>query len=287
MMVGGAIGMLPVPAISAELPSLVSPANSEHHAGKMVFAALVTPYFIEAERFYTNLFGWSFHNLYIGSTLTGEASYNGHVVAAVVQKPIPQGRNPAWRSFLSTDDVDKAAALAVQHGASILVAPHDIPPIGRDALLTDPQGAVFGMLASSSGDPPDTLPEPGEWIWSSLITTDPDIDAAFYEAVLGYSVFKLPEPQEAKHLILAAGGYARASANPMLADHPTAHPRWISYVRVTDMAAMSAKAQALGGHVVLAPRTDSHGGMIALMSDPAGALFGLLEWSDDAAGDAK
>jgi predicted enzyme related to lactoylglutathione lyase len=50
---------------------------------------------------------------------------------------------------------------------------------------------------------------------------------------------------------------------------------------------MSAKVTALGGHVVLAPHTDSHGGKIALMSDPAGALFGLLEWSIDVAGDAR
>ena len=287
MMVVGAVGISPVRAISTDLPALVSPAGVEHHAGKMVFAVLMTPDLVASERFYANLFGWNFHNFYSGSTLVGQASLNGHAVAAIVQRTIPQGRNPAWRSFLSTGDVDKAAATAVQHGASILMAPHDIAAIGRDALLIDPQGAVFGMLASSSGDPPDTLAEPGDWIWSSLITTDPDVDAAFYGTVFGYDVFKLPDPQDARHLILASDSYARASVNPMPVDRPVSHPRWISYVRVTDMTAMSAKLVALGGHVVLAPHADRNGGMIALISDPAGALFGLLEWSDDVAGDAK
>lgn len=287
MMIGGAIAISPVRAISADLPPLVSPASPEHHAGKMVFAVLMTPDLVAAERFYANMFSWNFHNFYSGSTLVGQASLNGHVVAAIVQKTIPQGRNPVWRSFLSIGDVDKAAALAVQHGASVLLTPHDLPAIGRDALLIDPQGAVFGMLASSSGDPPDILAAPGEWIWSSLITTDPDTDAAFYGAVFGYDLFKLPDPQDARHLILASDGYARASVNPMPVDRPVSHARWISYVRVTDMTAMSAKLVALGGHVVLAPHADRNGGMIALMSDPAGALFGLLEWSDDVAGDAK
>jgi len=28
------------------------------------------------------------------------------------------------------------------------------------------------------------------------------------------------------------------------------------------------------------PRMDRHGGMVAVMADPAGAPFGLMEWSD-------
>ena len=45
---------------------------------------------------------------------------------------------------------------------------------------------MFAVLASSSGDPPDRLADPGEWIWSALITTDPDTDAMFYKTLFGY-----------------------------------------------------------------------------------------------------
>ncbi|WP_428395338.1 VOC family protein [Lichenicoccus sp.] len=259
----------------------------------MVFAALVTPDLVAAERFYTDLFGWQFQNAYVRRHLFGEASINGRVVAAIVQKPIRHGERPAWRSFLSTEDVEKSAQVAVQHGASMLLGPHEIANLGRDALLTDPQGAVFGMLTSSSGDPADTLAAPGAWIWSSLITHDPETDAAFYKAVFGYDVFDLPDPQEAKHVILASQTYARASVNPIPTKHPALHPRWISYVRVLDIAAMVGHATTLGAHVVVPPHQDRNGGTIALVADPAGAIFGLLALPDDAgpgdtaAGDAK
>ena len=287
-----AASTMPAQAASAGLPALVSPASPTRLPGKMVFAALATPDLVAAERFYADLFAWQFHNAYVGRHLFGEASINGRVVAAIVQKPLKHGQRPAWRSFLSTEDVEKGAQVAVQHGASMLLKPHEIAKLGHDALLADPQGAVFGMLTSSSGDPADTLAAPGEWIWSSLITNDPEIDAAFYKAVFGYDLFDLPAPQDAKHVILASQTYARASVNPIPANHPALHPRWISYVRVLDIAATVGKATTLGAHVVVPPHED-RGGTIALMADPAGAVFGLLALSDNAgpgdtaSGDAK
>ena len=283
---------MPAQAASAALPKLVSPASPTRLPGKMVFAALVTPDLIAAERFYTDLFRWRFQNAYVGRTLLGEASFNGRVVAAIVQKSLREGRRPAWRSFLSTKDVEKSVQVAVQHGASMLLEPHEVANLGRAALLADPQGAVFGMLTSSSGDPADTLAAPGEWIWSSLITNDPETDVAFYKAVFGYDSFDLPQPQDAKHVILASQTYARASVNPIPANHPALRPRWISYVRVLDMAVTVGEATKLGAHVVVPPHED-RGGTVALIADPAGALFGLLALSDDAGpgdtavGDAK
>ena len=261
----------------------------------MVFAALVTPDLVGAERFYTNLFRWQFQNAYAGNILIGQASFDGRIVAAIVQRPLREGQAPAWRSFLSTADVDGAVNLAVQHGAKLLVPPHDLANLGRDALLADPQGAVFGMLMSSSGDPADTLAAPGEWIWSSLVTTDPAADANFYKMTFGYQTFDAADPQDPRHLTLTSQNLARASINPIPADHPVSRPRWISYVRVEDMNAVVATASTLGAHVVVPPHQDRNGGSIALLADPAGALFGLLEWADDpginasgqAAGDAK
>ena len=58
-------------------------------------------------------------------------------------------------------------------------------------------------------------------------------------------------------------------------------------MRVDDAVATAARVTALGGHVVLPPHPDRHGGKIALVADPGGALFGLLEWSTTATEDAR
>jgi hypothetical protein len=263
---------------------LTEPASQEHHAGKIIWQQLVTPDLAAAKAFYGRVFGWTFRDISFGETQYAEALLDGHPVAGLFQKSIKasEHRQPAWLTFISTGDVDAATKTAVQHGAKLLFGPHDIPNLGRDAVLADPQGAVFAILASSSGDPPDVLADPGEWIWSSLITTDPDTDAAFYQAVFGYDVFDLPPENGNQHYLFASGNYARASVNSLPSDRLHRHPHWVNFVRVDDAAATAARVVALGGRVLVEPRIDRHGGKMAVVADPMGAPFGLLEWPENA-----
>jgi predicted enzyme related to lactoylglutathione lyase len=242
----------------------------------------VTPDFAVAKQFYAGLFGWSFRDVKAGATEYAEASLDGRPVAGLVHKEVKPGehRQPAWLSFIAVGDVDAAKTVALQHGAKVLFEPHTIPDRGREAVFADPQGAVFAVLASSSGDPPDVMAAPGEWIWSSLITSDPDTDAAFYQTLFNYDVFDLPGDAAAQHLLLATDNYARASANTLPANRPNAHAHWLNFVRVDDAAKMAAKAVSLGGRVLVEPHLDRHGGHVAVVADPMGAPFGLLEWPE-------
>lgn len=272
--------VVPVAAAQVQLPAIVAPATQEHHVGKVIFVELVTPNLAIAERFYGELFGWTFRDIKVGATVYAEALLDDQPVGGLFQKKLPpaEHRRPAWLTYLAVRDVDAATQTAVQHGAKILFAPHSFPNRGREAVLADPQGAVFALLASSSGDPSDVLADPGQWIWSSLITADPDAAAGFYQTLFGYEVFPVPAEQGAEHLVLASGGYARASVNPLPARRPNMRPHWLNYVRVEDATAIAAKAVALGGRVLVEPRPSRGGGRIALLADPLGAPFGLLEW---------
>jgi predicted enzyme related to lactoylglutathione lyase len=272
----------PATALPLRLPALVDPASEEHHVGKIILVELVTPDLAAAKQFYAGLFGWTFREIQAGATAYAEASLDGHPVAGLIQKDVPAGtrRQSAWLSFIAVRDVDAARKTAVELGAKVLLEPRTIRDRGREAVLADPQGAVFALLASSSGDPPDVLASPGEWIWSSLITSDPDADAAFYQALCEYEVFDLPADEGAQHLIFASENQARASANTLPSKRPNARPHWLNFVRVEDAVAMAKKAAALGGRVLVEPRVDRHGGKVAVVADPLGAPFGLLEWSD-------
>jgi predicted enzyme related to lactoylglutathione lyase len=265
-----------------QFPALVEPASQEHHVGKVMFLELVTPDLAAAKRFYAGLFGWTFRDLHKGRTQYVEASLDGHPIAGMVYRDMPRAepRRPAWLTFISVRDVDAARGIAVKQGAKVLFEPHDIPARGREAVFTDPQGAMFAVVASSSGDSPDTLPRPGEWMWSSLIANNADADAAFYQTLFGYEVFDVAADEGSQHLLLASDNYARASANTPPANKPSAHPHWLNYVRVDDAVAMAAKVVALGGRVLVAPQIDRHGGKVAVVADPQGAPFGLLEWSE-------
>ena len=278
----GVAAIATVAAAPIELPPLVQPPSGERHPGKMIWTDLITPNLADAKRFYGGLFGWTFDDIRSGDTDYAVALLDGNPVGGLVQRKIRPGerRQPAWLTFLSVANADEAEHVALAHGGKVLSPPRTYGQRGRQAVLADPQGAVFAVLQSSSGDPQDVLAEPGEWIWSSLVTNDPKADADFYQDMFGYEVFELPSDDGQDHIVLTSDDYARASSNTLPPKLAKLHPHWLNFVRVVDTAAAVAKVEALGGRVLVAPHLDRHGGMVALVADPAGAPFGLLEWTD-------
>jgi predicted enzyme related to lactoylglutathione lyase len=269
-------------AASFELPPLNTPPSSEHHVGKVVWADLVTPDLAAAEHFYGALFGWTFQSIHVGDTDYAVALLDGRPVGGLLQKPIPTGehRQPAWLTFIAVRDVDAAKRVALAHGAKVVSDARSYPLRGRQAVLSDPEGAVFAVLASSSGDAPDFLAAPGEWIWTSMLAKDPDTEAAFYQTIFSYDAFDLAKDDGLEHVILSSDDFARASINAFPADSARRHAHWLNFVRVDSTADTVAKAVAAGGRVLVEPHADRHGGQIAVIADPAGAPFGVMEWTN-------
>jgi uncharacterized protein len=264
------------------LPPLVQPASREHHEGKVIWADLVTPDVAGAKRFYGELLGWTFNDIHTGTSDYSVALLDGRPAAGLFQRAMRPGeqRQPAWLTFISVRDVAAAERHILAQGGKVLSPPRSYPDRGRQAVFADPQGAVFAVLQSSSGDPEDVLAAPGEWIWSSVITRDPDTDAAFYQNVFGYEVFEIPSTDGSTHVLLSTEDYARASLNALPGDGAKRHPHWLNFVRVNSAIDTAARVEALGGRVLVKPFRDRHGGLVAVVADPAGAPFGLLEWTD-------
>jgi uncharacterized protein len=269
-------------ALSFELPPLNSPASAEHHVGKVVWADLVTPNLAAAEHFYGGLFGWTFQTIHTGDSDYAVALANGRPVGGLYQKPVPEGelRQSAWLTFIAVRDVEAAKRAALSGGAKVVADSRKYSARGTQAVLTDPQGATFAILASSSGDAPDYLAAPGEWIWSSLLVKDADADAAFYQKVFSYDAFDLASEDGLEHVILSSDDFARASVNALPADSARRRPHWLNFIRVDSTADMVARVVQSGGRVLVEPHVDRHGGQVAVVADPAGAPFGLMEWTD-------
>jgi predicted enzyme related to lactoylglutathione lyase len=276
------VGTASLHAASFELPPLNTPPSPEHHVGKVVWADLVTPNLAAAEKFYGGLFAWSFRHIHAGDSDYVVAVLDGRPVAGLVEKPIPVSdrRQPAWLTFIAVRDVDAAKRNALAHKAKLITDSVTYQMRGRQAILADPEGAVFAILASSSGDAPDYLAAPGEWIWSSLHAKDPETEASFYQNLFGYDVFDAESTDGKEHLILSSDDYARASANALAEPADRRHAHWLNFIRVASAADTSAKAAAMGGRVLVEPHPDRHGDLVAVVADPAGAPVGLMEWKD-------
>ena len=276
-----AVGFASATAENFDPPPVVQGVSGEHHAGKMIWAELVTPDLAGSKRFYGGLFGWTFRDLGGGDTQYALAQMDGEPVAGLVYGAAPAGEKhqPFWLTFLAVRDVQAARGAVIAHGGKVVRGPVTYRLRGRQAIFSDPRGAVFGVLTSRSGDPPDFLAAPGAWIWSSLLSRDADATAAFYQTVLSCDVFDLESDDGLRHVVLSTDGYARAGVNELPTDSARRHPHWLNFVRVLDANDAATKAVALGGRVLVPPHVDRHGGELAVIADPTGAPFGVMEWT--------
>jgi len=285
-----ALGLAASPGMAAgsfDPPPIADAPTMEHHTGKVIWTELVTPDLAAAKRFYGGLFGWTFQEYDAGTTRYALARADGVQVAGIVQQAIRAGtrREPAWLTFIAVQDVDTTARNAVNAGGKLLRPARSYAARGRQAILSDPQGAVFGVMASFTDDPPDALAPSGTWIWSSLLTREAAADAAFYQTLFGYDVFNLESEDGQEQVILSTDNYSRAGVKTLPVDAVRRHPRWLGFVRVADAQAAATRAVELGGGVLVAPRVDRHGGRLGVLRDPSGAAIGVMEWIVTDSGD--
>lgn len=272
------------PAPPGALPPISDPPSGEYRPGKFVWIDLVTADVAGARKFYGGLLGWAFADLGSGAREYTLAYAAGYPVAGMVARAPVKGqeRQSRWVAYVSVTDVAAAAKQVAGKGGRVLIPPRAVPGRGEMALLADPDGAPFGVVRSSSGDPPDFLPEPGDWIWALYQSPDATSAAAFYQDLAGYDVVPDGRFPKTPHYILAAGGYARASLAGIPAERLGLRPDWLYFIRVRDAKASLARAVELGGKVLVAADPALLDGRIAVVVDPGGAPFGLMEWNEDA-----
>lgn len=75
---------------------------------------------------------------------------NGEYTAGIMKiTPEMEPVKPSWIVTFMVVDVDISAKKAQDMGAKVLIAPRDIPGVGRFAVIRDPQGAVFEIFQST------------------------------------------------------------------------------------------------------------------------------------------
>jgi uncharacterized protein len=61
----------------------------------------------------------------------------------------PDGTPPHWNIYFNVEDVDESVAKAEGLGAKPVAPAMDVPGVGRMAMLADPQGATFWVMAAA------------------------------------------------------------------------------------------------------------------------------------------
>ena len=250
----------------------------ERHPGKFVWFDLATEDPAAARAFYAAVFGWRFHPA--DGAPAGYEIIEGRAgkIGGMFKRVRPQGASVGarWISLISVADAARAADFVKRNGGEVIVPPATIAGRGTHAVFRDTQGAVFGVIAASGGDPADDPVLDGEIFWVDLFARAPETAAQFYAGLAGYEATQATTESGRKRWLLATGEVARAGIVPMPPGKNG--PGWMPYVLVSDVAETLRRAVAAGGKVVVAPRADLLDRNIAVIADPLGGTIGIVNW---------
>jgi predicted enzyme related to lactoylglutathione lyase len=116
--------------------------------GAFSWCELMTTDPAAAKKFYTELFGWELKDMSMPGMSYTVVHVDGKGIGGIMGMPpnLPPGVPPNWGAYVTVPDVDATAKKVVELGGMILVAPQDIPTVGRFTVIRDPQGAVISAI---------------------------------------------------------------------------------------------------------------------------------------------
>jgi predicted enzyme related to lactoylglutathione lyase len=258
------------------------PVMTAHRPGTFSWIDLAAHDVDAAERFYTQLFGWTAERMQFGpaeSDVYVMLRKDGHDAAAVyamdpTQKA--QGMPPAWLAYVTAESADEAAARARMLGATVLADAFDVMDAGRMALIGDPEGAMFAVWEPARHVGAGIMNEPGSLCWVDLATRDLDAASRFYGALFGWTAAPAegtPRPYLQLRSGDAPAGGGMYDMPPQMAGVP-AH--WAPYFAVEDADEAVRRARELGATVVMEPYDLPGVGRFAMIHDPQGAEFYVI-----------
>lgn len=224
-----------------------------------------------AVAFYRAFFGWDAPDATAESGGYSVATRNGVPVTAIGPLPVGVERS-VWTAYFAVADIDASAAAAEATGGAVLLPPGELAPGVRLAIVADPHGAVFGLWEKER-DSPWLRDEPGAVDWLELVEHAAEESFPFYEAVLGVGVSEM-RVGDAPYGLFDVGATSVAGAVEAAAGTP-AH--WLVYFNVADLDTALERFGALHGTVLEPPVSAVGVGRWAVVADPFGGGFALLE----------
>jgi hypothetical protein len=254
---------------------------TRHIPGTFCWVELGTTNATAASRFYGELFGWrrSFMPVGDGNCYTMLQLHGKDIGALYEVFDESPEFSPLWRLYVATPDVDKTAQLAVTLGGKIIIEPRDIEDVGRIAAVQDPTGASIALWQALDHIGAEVVNESGALAWQELVSTDCEASKAFYSGLFGWQV-----------QTVSAGARVYTKFKPKRSESPsgglvplspphegTAASHWQAYFAVEDCDRSVNRAVALGAQLKTAPTNYTGLGRCAVLRDPQGASFSVVQ----------
>lgn len=240
----------------------------------------------KAKAFYGDLFGWRVEEQDVdGDQAYGMVFQDDDVVAGfgeMNEEMKAQGVGAAWNSYVAVDDIDAAVTDAEAAGATITFPATQVLEAGWLAYLQDPTGAPLGLWQAGQHDGASLVNEPCSFCWNELNTRDAGVAKQFFSEFLGWE-YAANDSSPNEYYIIKNEGRSNGGILQMTEEWGDISPHWMVYFAVDDVDRISEKVNNLGGRLLHGPfGTDI--GRMAVVADPDGAVFHVINLNNNVAG---
>lgn len=252
--------------------------RTSYTPGTPCWVELATPDIEASASFYGELLGWEIPEMPNSAELGGyrRAKLNGKDVAGVA--PLMQeGQPPSWNTYVSVADARATLAAVGEAGGQVMVEAMDVMGLGTMGVFTDSTGAVCGVWQPGTFAGAQLVNEYGTFGWNELGTRDAAGAKEFYGAVFGWSFEDQDMGDMGTYTIFKVGDQAVGGMLDITGRVPDEVPaHWLVYFTVEDTDGAVETVKAGGGGVRFGP-IDIPVGRFAVLADPAGAVFAVMQ----------
>jgi len=241
---------------------------------------LATTDLAAAKIFYGGLFGWEAIDIpgaeghYAIFRLDGLDCAGAYGLSAEQRE---RGVPTHWLNYVKVASADEAAGKAKALGGSVTAGPFDVPGVGRMAVLKDPAGVGFSVWQDGAHVGVTAGPGPGTVCWTELMTREPAQARAFYGGLFGWTALER-DMMGFTYVEFQVDGVSAGGLMAMSGPEWTGVPNhFMQYFAVKDCVASAARAGELGGKTCVPPNPIPGVGTFAILEDPKGAYFGILQ----------
>ena len=248
---------------------MVPPVSATRPAGTVCTALLHTGDIAAASTFYRAVFGWDVD----GDEGWASFMLRGQRVAGVCR--VERG-DDGWIPFLGADDVGGTVRAAVAAGGTVIEGGARGPDGTPLSVISDPDGAVFGVCATSGRHVATLTEGPGSIWWVEALTNAPDVLETFYGALFQWRFASRPLSPHPLYVTCTSGSERVAGFLPIGAGWGV-RPRWQILFEVEHLGRAVDRVQAAGGRAEFGPLEVPQAGRLTSVRDANGALFVLVE----------
>jgi predicted enzyme related to lactoylglutathione lyase len=183
-----------------------------------------------------------------------------------------------WMPHFQVADVAASAANAVERGGKELMHGKDDNGLSQWAVITDPDGAAFGIIPALDADLDNSKPNErfGCIGWLSLMVPDAMVSRDFYQQVVGWRA----KSCEAEHSVGKAAGFEMQIDNENSAAKISEFPNelngvpstWLIHLPVDDIAESLKRVIENDGEIISECTEQKY----AIIRDPVGVYFALI-----------